>query len=70
MAGVGSHNGNLPPKVLIWQKLGTADTPSVWRYVCPVDSHYVVSSVNLATGAVCPRHHATLASETEVNIAQ
>jgi hypothetical protein len=68
MAAVGSHNGNLPPKVLIWQAIATSDTASVWSYDCPVDSHKVVSSVNLASGAVCPRHHAVLTGEKTVDI--
>lgn len=67
MSAVAAHNSNLPPKILIWEAHG-ANAPTVWRYVCPVDSHIVVSSVNLKSGAVCPRHHTTLASETAVDL--
>ena len=67
MSAVAAHNSNLPPKIMIWQAHGS-DAPTVWRYVCPVDSHILLSSVNLKANATCPRHHVVLTNETAVDL--
>jgi hypothetical protein len=63
-------------EMLVWTNLGS-DTPVVWSYECPVDTHKVVSPVKLqynssdsATGgtAICPLHSATLTGAAAVDV--
>lgn len=63
-------------ELLVWTNLGS-DTPVIWSYECPVDTHKVVSPVKLqynsagvATGgtAICPLHHTTLTGGAEVDV--
>lgn len=68
MGNVAADNSNLPPRLLVWKPSG-ADTEVVWSYDCAVDSgHKVISSVNLASSAVCPRHHTALTGEKAVDV--
>lgn len=63
-------------ELLVWTNLGS-DTPVVWSYECPVNTHKVVSPVKLqynssdvATGdsAICPLHHTALTGAGAVDV--
>lgn len=71
MANKVADNATTAGDVLIWTDAG-ADTPVVYSYTCPVDTHKVVAAVRLGySGAtqvdatpVCPLHDVTLTGET------
>lgn len=76
MANVPASNARDKGVVLYWGPLG-ADTAAVWKWVCPVDSHKVLTAVELhinssggATGgtAKCPVHDVALGSKTAVTL--
>lgn len=46
MANVTANNAVYVGDLLVWLNIGN-DTPGVFKYTCPVDSHRVVSAVRL-----------------------
>lgn len=77
MANVTADNAKTAGDILVWKVIG-ADTPIVWRYTCPVDTHPVVSAVRLGydgngsqvdTTPVCPLHDVTLTAAKIVSCA-
>lgn len=71
MANLSAKN-KVGSKPLVFGIAG-GDTPVVWSYVCPVDSHLVVSGQRLqydssgsATGVtpICPTHAVNLSAAT------
>ena len=76
MAAVPALNARSKGVVLYWGPPG-GDTATIWKWVCPVDSHKVVTAVELhvnsaagATGgtAKCPVHDTVLTGKTAVSI--
>lgn len=73
MGDVVATNALTAGDVLYWLAIGN-DTPVVYSYECPVDSHVVLAAVQLAAeddaghDPVCPIHDVTLASETNVDV--
>lgn len=76
MANVTADNANTMGDFLWWKVIGN-DTPVVYVYTCPVDSHPLVSAVKLqynsansATGAkkVCPLHDVELDAGAAVDV--
>ena len=46
MANVTANNADYVGDLLVWLNIGS-DTPGVYKYTCPVDSHRIVSAVRL-----------------------
>lgn len=75
MASKVSDNAKTAGDVLYWTNIG-ADTPVVYSYTCPVDTHKVIAAVRLGySGAtqvdatpVCPLHDATLTGEAAIDV--
>lgn len=75
MANVIADNATTAGDILVWKVIG-ADTPVVWSYECPVDTHPVVSAVRLGyDGAtlvdstpVCPLHDVALTNATVIDV--
>lgn len=76
MANKVADNAKTAGDVLYWLNLG-ADTPVVWSYECPVDTHKVISAVRLGYDSagvqvdatpVCPVHDKTLTGEGAVDV--
>lgn len=68
MADVAADNAKTAGDILVYTNLG-ANTPVVWSYTCPVDTHKVVSAVHLGYDGsggladatpVCPLHDVAL----------
>jgi hypothetical protein len=68
MANAAADNAKTAGDILVWTNLG-ANTPVVYSYTCPVDTHKVVSAVHLGydgsgtlvdSTPVCPLHDVAL----------
>lgn len=67
MAAFDAADSNLPPRILVWAPQSSGDTARIWKYVCPVDSHFVACTRQLAS-LKCPRHQTTLTGEAAVTV--
>lgn len=76
MALSAADNAKTAGDILVWTNLG-ANTPTVWSYTCPVDSHKVVSAVHLGydgSGGLadatpnCPLHDTVLTAWKTVDV--